>query len=210
VHGPTVAEEVVEADGVVLALPAAPASRLLRDHAPAAAAALGQVPYASMGIVTLVLPGAARAAVSGSGFLVPPVERLRVKASTFSSLKWGWLGESAGDRVVLRASLGRFGQEDELQHEDGELVAAVLDDLRTVLGPLPEPVAALVTRWGGGLPQYTVGHVERMATVRQDVAALEGLAVCGAAYDGVGVPACIASGRAAAGQVLLRLPTPVR
>jgi oxygen-dependent protoporphyrinogen oxidase len=111
---------------------------------------------------------------------------------------------------VLRASLGRFGQEDELQHEDGELVAAVLDDLRTVLGPLPEPVAALVTRWGGGLPQYTVGHVERMATVRQDVAALEGLAVCGAAYDGVGVPACIASGRAAAGQVLLRLPTPVR
>jgi oxygen-dependent protoporphyrinogen oxidase len=206
VHGPTVAEQVVRADGVVLAVPAAPTSRLLAGHAPAAAQALGQVAYASMAIVTVVLPRAGMPALPGSGFLVPPVEGLRVKAATFSSVKWGWLDEAAGDRVVLRASLGRYGQADELQHTDGELVRAVLDDLQAVLGPLPRPLGSAVTRWGGGLPQYTVGHLDRVATVRRDVAALPGVAVCGAAYDGVGIPACIASGTAAAEAVLAGLP----
>jgi oxygen-dependent protoporphyrinogen oxidase len=206
VHGPTVDEQVVEADGVVLAVPGAPTSRLLRDHAPEAARALAEVPYASMGIVTLVLPERdLTAPLTGSGFLVPPVEALRVKASTFSSLKWGWLDDAAGDHVVLRASLGRIGQEDELQHDDEELVRAVVADLARVLGDVPSPLASLVTRWGGGLPQYTVGHLDRVAAVRRDVARHPGLAVCGAAYDGVGIPACIASGQAAAADVLAGL-----
>lgn len=204
VHGPTVAEQAVEADGVVLAVPGAPTSRLLTDLAPSAARALADVPYASMGIVTVVLPGDVRA-MDGSGFLVPPVEGLRVKASTFSSLKWGWLADAADGRVVLRASVGRYGQEEELQHTDDELVRAVLADLQTVLGPLPTALDATVTRWGGGLPQYLVGHVDRMASVSRDVDRLHGLAVCGAAYDGVGVPACIASGAAAAERVLAGL-----
>ncbi|HET8616691.1 MAG TPA: protoporphyrinogen oxidase [Actinomycetales bacterium] len=205
-HGPAVAEEVVEADGVVLAVPAAPTSRLLSSVAPSAAAVLADIPYASMGIVTLVLPASDEAGqVSGSGFLVPPVEGLRVKAATFSSLKWGWLSRSATGRLVLRASIGRYGQEDELQHPDGDLVRAVAADLGTVLGPLPAPLASAVTRWGGGLPQYTVGHVDRVSSVRREVARLPGLALCGAAYDGVGVPACIASGRAAAHDVLVGL-----
>jgi oxygen-dependent protoporphyrinogen oxidase len=205
VHGPTVAEQVVEADGVVLAVPAAPASRMIAEVAPAAARALADVPYASMAIVSVALPSdglAAGSQLTGSGFLVPPVEGLRVKASTFSSVKWGWLDETATGRTVLRASVGRYGQEGDLQHTDDDLVRAVLTDLRTVLGPLPAPTGTSVTRWGGGLPQYTVGHVERMGGVRRQVAALPGLAVCGAAYDGVGIPACIASGTAAARQVL--------
>jgi oxygen-dependent protoporphyrinogen oxidase len=211
VHGPTIAEQAVEADGVVLAVPAAPTSRLLEPFAPTAASALADVPYASMGIVTLVLPTSELGErVSGSGFLVPPVEGLRVKASTFSSVKWGWLAQRTPGRLVLRASLGRYGQEDELQHPDGELVRAVLADLQAVLGPLPAPVARRVTRWGGGLPQYTVGHVDRIASVRGDVARLPGLALCGAAYDGVGVPACIASGGRAADEVLASLgPVPL-
>jgi protoporphyrinogen/coproporphyrinogen III oxidase len=205
VHGPSVAEQVVRADGVVLAVPAAPTSRLLAGHAPAAAQALGQLPYASMAIATVVLPRAGTPALPGSGFLVPPVEGLRVKAATFSSAKWGWLDDAAGDGVVLRASLGRYGQVDDLQHTDVELLGTARDDLQAVLGPLPKPLGSAVTRWGGGLPQYTVGHLDRVATVRRDVAGLPALAVCGAAYDGVGIPACIASGTAAAEAVLAGL-----
>jgi oxygen-dependent protoporphyrinogen oxidase len=200
--GPSVAEQVVEADGVVLAVPAAPASRLLAAAAPDAARALAEVPYASMAIVTVVLPRDGIPALPGSGFLVPPVDGLRVKAATFSSAKWGWLDEAAGDRVVLRASVGRYGEVDELQRTDRDLVRDVLADLATVLGPLPRPLAARVTRWGGGLPQYTVGHVDRIAGVRREVAELPGIALCGAAYEGVGIPACIASGTAGAHSVL--------
>jgi oxygen-dependent protoporphyrinogen oxidase len=202
VHGPTVAEQVIEADGVVLAVPGTPTTRLLAHVAPEAAGALAEVPYASMAIVTVVLPRAGMPQLPGSGFLVPPVDGLRVKAATFSSAKWGWLDEAAGDQVVLRASVGRYGQVDELQHTDRDLVRDVLADLQTVLGLLPRPTAARVTRWGGGLPQYTVGHVDRIARVRRDVAEHPGLAVCGAAYDGVGIPACIASGTGAAAAVL--------
>jgi protoporphyrinogen/coproporphyrinogen III oxidase len=205
VHGPTVAEQVVPADGIVLAVPAASTSRLLADQAPTAAQALAQVPYASMAIVTVVLPRAGTTELPGSGFLVPPGDGTRVKAATFSSTKWEWLDRAAGDRLVLRASVGRYGQADELQHTDGELVRAVLEDLRAVLGPLPEPLDAAVTRWGGGLPQYTVGHLDRVVTIRRDVASLPAVAVCGAAYSGVGIPACIASGTAAADAVLAAL-----
>jgi oxygen-dependent protoporphyrinogen oxidase len=200
--GPAVDEQVVEADGVVLAVPAAPASRLLAGVAPNAAGALEKIPYASMAIVTLALPRAEAPALPGSGFLVPPVDGLRIKAATFSSAKWGWLDEVAADRVVLRASVGRFGSVEELQRTDRDLVRDVLADLQTVLGPMPRPLAARVTRWGGGLPQYTVGHVDRITAVRRGVAALSGVAVCGAAYEGVGIPACIGSGTAASRQVL--------
>ncbi|WP_020145575.1 protoporphyrinogen oxidase [Terracoccus sp. 273MFTsu3.1] len=194
--GPTT--DVVEErfDAVVLAAPAAPASRLLREVAPGAAGALAAVEYASMAIVTFALEGAAPPVLDGSGFLVPPTESLTIKASTFSSVKWPWLAGAHPERTFLRASVGRHREEAELQRSDDELVAVALADLRTVLGPgVPAPVAAHVQRWGGGLPQYAVGHRSRLAPTRR---LPPGLALCGAAYDGVGIPACIASGRAAA------------
>ena len=200
--GPTT--DVVEErfDSVVLAVPAAPASRLLRDAAPTAAAALATVEYASMAIVTFALDGAAPAVLDGSGFLVPPSEPLTIKASTFSSVKWPWLAAAHPDRTFLRASVGRHREEASLQRSDDELGALALADLRTVLGRgVPDPVAAHVQRWGGGLPQYAVGHRSRLAPTR---VLPPGLALCGAAYDGVGIPACIASGRAAARSVLTR------
>ena len=86
---------------------------------------------------------------------------------------------------------------------DRRLVAALArHDLRLLLGIDAEPVETLVTRWGGGLPQYAVGHVDRVARIRAAVAAVPGLAVCGASYDGVGIPACIASATKATAQVL--------
>src|SRR4051812_7747517 len=180
--GPTTDEQALDVDAVVLATPAAPTSRLLAEVAPAAAAALAGVEYASVGIVTLVLPRAGLpAAASGSGFLVPPVEGRYVKATTFSSAKWAWLDEAAPDLVVMRASVGRHREERDLQAEDGEVVARAVADLGDVLGaPLPSPVASGLTRWGGGLPQYAVGHVDVVDLVRREVARQPGLAVAGA------------------------------
>ena len=190
-------------DAVVLATPAAPTARLLADVSPAAAAALATVDYASMAIVTVALAGPAPAALEGSGFLVPPTEPLTIKAATFSSVKWPWLAAAHPDTTFLRASVGRFGEVSTLQRPDAALVEIALRDLATVLGrPLPTPVDTQVQRWGGGLPQYAVGHRARVAAARAPAA---GVAVCGAAYDGVGIPACIGSGRAAAREVLAHL-----
>ena len=83
---------------------------------------------------------------------------------------------------------------------DEDLVAASLADLAEATGLAARPVDSRVQRWGGGLPQYAVGHLDRVARIRAAVAAVPGLAVCGAAYDGVGIPAVIASARRAAAE----------
>jgi oxygen-dependent protoporphyrinogen oxidase len=203
VIGPTRSPEEVLADAVVLAVPAAPAARLLRPHAPSAASELAQIRYSSMAVVALAFPVTAfPRPPAGSGFLVPPVEGRAVKAVTFSSTKWGWYAGAAPGLVLVRASVGRIGEEAVLQRDDADLVDLVLGDLTDALGVADPPLDARVTRWGGGLPQYTVGHLGRVERVRAAVDGLPGLAVAGAAYDGVGVPACVASGERAAAEVL--------
>ncbi|NEY33731.1 protoporphyrinogen oxidase [Streptomyces sp. PRKS01-65] len=195
-------ERVLRADAVVLAVPAPAAARLLRAEAPAAAAGLAAVEYASMALVTLAYRRTdAQALPEGSGFLVPPVDGRTIKASTFASRKWGWIAEEDPDLVVLRTSVGRYGETEILGRDDEDLVAVSRHDLKEATGLDAEPVAARVTRWTDGLPQYPVGHHARVARVREHVAALPGLAVCGAAYDGVGIPACIASAYAAVDQI---------
>ncbi|HEU4330323.1 MAG TPA: protoporphyrinogen oxidase [Lapillicoccus sp.] len=204
--GPTTAEQGIDVDGVVLAVPAAPAARLLRPTAPAAADQLAAIEYASVGIVTFALPRDAADLLQGSGVLVPPVEPLTIKATTFSSTKWAWLDADAAGVVLARASLGRAGEAATLQRDDADLVATALADLRTILGPdLPDPVDTHLQRWGGALPQYAVGHVDRVAAVLAATAALPALGLAGAAYEGVGIPACIGSGRRAAREVVADL-----
>jgi len=209
--GSAAAPRQVEADAVILAVPARPAGRLLAGvpGASAAVTAFGQISYASMAIVTLAYPRSAfpapgLAGLGWSGYLVPAVDRRAVKAVTFSTVKWPHLaGASAdADLEIVRCSVGRIGEETLLQHADDELAALAAAELTAATGVRGGPVATRVTRWGGALPQYTVGHLDRVAAIRSAVAAQPGLAVCGAAYDGVGVPACVATARAAAGQVL--------
>ncbi len=190
---------------MVLALPAAPAARLLADAAPVASAELSTVDYASVALVTLAFRADDVPAPVGSGFLVPAVEGLRIKAATYSSSKWGWLERAAGGLVVLRTSLGRHREERDLQRDDVELVDLALADLGAVSGLSARPIDSVVTRWGGGLPQYAVGHLDRVRRVRAAVARQPGLTVAGAAYDGVGIPACVASGERAAREVLAGL-----
>jgi oxygen-dependent protoporphyrinogen oxidase len=200
----------VDAGAVILALPARPAARLLAgvDGAGNAAAALGEIDYASMAIVTLAYPATAfPGPLTGSGYLVPAVDGRPVKAVTFSTVKWPHLlgtGSASGLHIV-RCSVGRIGAEAILQRDDADLAALAAADLGAATGVEGRPVDIRVTRWGGGLPQYTTGHLDRVRRIRDCVAALPGLAVCGAAYDGVGIPACIASARLAVDRVLAGL-----
>jgi oxygen-dependent protoporphyrinogen oxidase len=183
----------LDADAVVLAVPAYAAARLLAGTTPVAAEQLGGIEYASMAIVTFAFPRAALGpeGLPGSGFLVPPVDGRSIKAATFSSAKWPWLAHSAGNLVVLRASLGRHGEEKDVDRDDADLVGAALADLADAVGLAAAPVDTHVQRWHDALPQYAVGHLDRVARVRATLP--DGVAVAGAAYDGVGIPACIAS-----------------
>jgi oxygen-dependent protoporphyrinogen oxidase len=201
--------EYLEADAVILACPAAPAARLLMTTAPAASAALSEIPYASMAIITLAYRAADFPATGRSGYLVPAVDGKAVKAATFSTVKWPHLAQAAADAGsafhIIRCSVGRIGEVALLQRDDQDLVSLAAAELAEATGVSGAPVESRVTRWGGGLPQYNVGHLDRVARIRAAVAAQPGLAVAGAAYDGVGIPACIATARQAAGQVLAGL-----
>ncbi|MEU2060193.1 protoporphyrinogen oxidase [Streptomyces sp. NPDC013455] len=193
----TAGERVLHADAVIVAVPAPAAAGLLRAESPAAAAELAAVEYASMALITLAYRRAGLRLPEGSGFLVPPVDGRTIKASTFASQKWGWIAEEDPDVVVLRTSVGRHGETEVLGRDDADLVEVSRHDLREATGLDAVPLETRVTRWTDGLPQYPVGHHARVARVREQVAKLPGLAVCGAPYDGVGIPACIASAYAA-------------
>lgn len=203
VHGATTDEQAIDADAVVVAVPAAPAARLLADVAPSAAGELASIDAASMAIITIAWRPADVPQLDTSGYLVPAVYGRAVKAVTFTSSKWRHL--AGADAVIVRSSIGRHGDVADLQRDDAELVEAATAELTSYAGFAGAPIDARVSRWGGGLPQYAVGHVARVARIRSAVAAVPGLAVCGATYDGVGVPACIRTGRAAAEQVLASL-----
>jgi protoporphyrinogen/coproporphyrinogen III oxidase len=194
VLGPTTAPEALEVDAVVLAVPAPAVARLLRPVAPAAADAAAGIELASSVVVALAFREEDVRAPTTSGALVAAGEHLSVKGVTHSSTKWAHLG---GDGFVrLRASLGRFGEAAALQADDATLIAQVLADLAVLDGIHAAPVDVHVQRWGGGLPQYAPGHVGRIATLEAGLP--DGITVAGAALHGVGVPACVGTGRAAA------------
>ncbi|GAA2529973.1 protoporphyrinogen oxidase [Pilimelia columellifera] len=204
VHGPTRAPVVENADAVILAVPARPAARLLDQLEPGAAGLVGALDYASLALVTFVLPAGATLPEL-SGLLAPASPELLVKAATFFSAKWEHLRQHDG-AVLLRASVGRHGDERALQRDDDALAAAVLGDLNRLLpAPLPAPLASHVQRWGGALPQYRPGHLDRVAAARAALAAHPTLALAGAAYDGVGIPVCVKSGQAAADHIMQAL-----
>jgi oxygen-dependent protoporphyrinogen oxidase len=196
--GDTRAPEELEVDAVIVAVPARRAARLLSGVAPAAAGVVGVLDYASVAIVTLAYRRADVPALRGTGFLVPAAERRVSKAVTYASAKWVHLNDA--DVVVFRGSVGRYGDAQVLQRDDADLVSAVAADIAAATGLTAAPVASRVSRWGGGLPQYAPGHLNRVRQARSALPAR--LVVCGAAYDGVGIPACVRSGREAATTLL--------
>jgi oxygen-dependent protoporphyrinogen oxidase len=203
------------ADAVLLATPAHATARILAGrtlHAWGAAGDLAMIDHASVAVITHAFrledwP----LGHDISGFLVPPDQHRRIKASTFSFAKWDWVrraGEARGV-VHVRTSIGRARESHTLEFTDSELVAQSLADLAEATGVRAAPVDTHVQRWTLGLPQYAVGHLDRVERIRAAVAARMAsprrsrplVAVAGAAYDGVGIPAVIASARRAADQL---------
>ena len=194
-------------DAVVVAAPWRAASRLLAEW-PELEGALSAVPYASTAIVTMVVRGLR---ATTSGLLAAPGELPTIKALTYSSTKWAWLAAEATSRwgsdvTVVRASVGRLGEERLLQLPDRQLLARTFGEAaRLPNWQHAQLIFGHVRRWGGALPQYLVGHRERVAAMLDRMARIGGLAICGAALDGLGIAACLGSASAAAAKIIADL-----
>jgi oxygen-dependent protoporphyrinogen oxidase len=194
----------IETDGVVLALPATPTSRLLHGHDDEAAGLLSAIEYASVVLVTFRVDAeTVPAPLTGTGFLVPRrshpsrgSDAWAVTACTYLDQKWPHLARDG--EVLLRASLGRIDDRRASEWDDAEVGDRAWSELSTFLGLTGAPRESMVVRFPHSLPQYRVHHLLRTTGIESAVARLGGISVAGAAYRGVGIPACIASGRAAA------------
>jgi oxygen-dependent protoporphyrinogen oxidase len=193
--------EPLTADAVVVATPAARAQSLLRGHDAALADAIASIPYAGSAVVSL---GFSRADVAhpldAAGMVVPRREGRRLLAVSFSSSKFP--GRAPDGAVLMRSFVGGALDPEAATIEDDPLIGLVLHELRDLLGVAGRPLLAQVDRWHGAMPQYEVGHLEKVARIEHRLAGHTGLALAGAAYEGVGIPQTIASGQAAAARVL--------
>jgi protoporphyrinogen/coproporphyrinogen III oxidase len=183
------------ADAVIFAVPAARLARLVDGIAPRTAAAAGRIDSASSAVLAMAVPRGIDFP-QNSGVLVATGERLRAKAITLSSRKWG----RRTDVELLRLSFGRFGDDLGKRASDDELLAWALEDLATVFGLTVEPVDVHVQRWPDAMPQYRPGHRDLVTEIRAGLPPT--CQVAGSYLDGIGVPACVgAAGRAAAAAV---------
>jgi oxygen-dependent protoporphyrinogen oxidase len=192
-------DDTLVADAVILATPAYVSADIVESCDEDLAALLRRIPYAPSVVVSLAyrerdLSGP----LDGHGYIIPRREGRRVLACTWTSNKFahrapdGW--------VLMRAFVSRPDQVSLLDREDTVLIEIVRAELQATAGIVAEPALARVTRWPAAMPQYTIGHLERLTAMDRRLAALPGLFLAGAAYRGVGIPDCIQSGEAAAGR----------
>ena len=207
------------ADAVVLATPAPVTADLLEPHDAEAASLLRGIDHASVAVVTMAFPASAvPGPLYGTGLLVPAARwhrqrwnapapigdpRLLTTACTFLSTKWPHLARP--DEFLVRASAGHYGDDRPAALGDAALVTRVGAELEALLGLTGEPTEASVTRWADAFPQYRVHHLLRVTGIEAAIQRLPALALAGATYRGVGIPACVGSGRAAARTVLAAL-----
>jgi oxygen-dependent protoporphyrinogen oxidase len=188
--------EAYTADAVVLATPAYVAATLLQPLEPTLAALLGAIQYASSATVTLAYPADGLPPLQGFGFVVPAIERRALLACTYASRKFP--GRAPAGHELVRAFVGGALRPDLVALGDAELTATVRGELEHLLGIRAEPALVRVHRYPRAMPQYAVGHLDRVAQIESRAAALPGLALAGGAYRGVGIPDCVRSGEAAA------------
>jgi oxygen-dependent protoporphyrinogen oxidase len=187
----------LQADAVICAAPAFAAARLLRPHEPVLAARLDGISYGSVVTVNMAFSERDFTRLPQSlGFVVPIVERRKIIAATFSSLKFS--GRAPEGAIMTRAFIGGTLHEQMMQLDDAAMVTVVREEFRDLLGVTAEPRWTYVRRWPDSMPQYLVGHLDRVAEIKRRLARLAGVSVAGSAYDGVGVPDCVHSGEQAA------------
>ena len=191
----------LSAEALVLATPAYVTAELVRPLTPLAAGLMELIPYASTATISLVYPAdAVGNRLQGFGFVVPRMEGRDLIAATWTSLKWPH--RAPPQEVSVRCYLGGVGREAILQREDEALARCVRDELASIVGLQATPRYVEVNRWHRAMPQYTLGHLDRLAQMETALSRFGGLAVTGAAYRGVGIPDCIRDGTETAAQTL--------
>jgi protoporphyrinogen/coproporphyrinogen III oxidase len=193
--------DTIEADTICLALPAYVSAELLTNINETLAAQLNEIKYASTATINLAFHrDTIKHALDGFGFVVPFVEKRSLIACTFSSVKFP--GRAKDGHVLLRAFAGGALQPEMFALEESEMLARVESDLRELLGVSGKPLFAEVSKWKNSMPQYEVGHLDRVAAIENSVRGLPGLALAGNAYHGAGIPDCIRSGETAAEKII--------
>jgi protoporphyrinogen/coproporphyrinogen III oxidase len=187
----------LEADAVICALPAHRAAPLFEAHSPSLARSLGAIGYASAAVVNLAYrEGDFPRAPRTFGFVVPAIERRRIIAGSFTSLKFA--GRAPAGTILVRAFVGGAMQAELMALDDAAMIEVVREEFRALLGAEAAPQWASVNRWPDSMPQYAVGHHGRVAEIERAAAALPGLELAGAALRGVGIPDCVLGGERAA------------
>ena len=195
------AGDTLAADAVCLALPAYASAKLLDEADAQLAAELDAIPYASTATVNLAyrrsdIPHK----LDGFGFVVPFVERRSILACTFSSVKFA--GRAPAGHALLRAFVGGALQPEMFALDEEEMVEAARRDLRELLGIEAAPLFTHTEKWPRSMAQYHLGHLERVAGIRERLRELPGLKLAGNAFDGAGIPDCVRSGETAAEELM--------
>ena len=201
-HGP------IHARAIVLAVPAYVAGSLLRAFDTTIAALAEAIPYASTATVALGYErGQVAHPMEGSGFVVPRVERSPLLAATWVTSKWPHRAPEG--RVLLRGFLGGGRDPRRLDAGDEELVGTVVDELTHLLEITGAPLFTRLFRWTKQSPQYEVGHLQRVATIERQLAAIPGVFITGSGFRAIGIPDCIADGRETAAKAAAFVATAV-
>lgn len=190
----------LSADSVVLATPAYVSADLVRPLTPIAGGLLDMIPYASTATIAMAFPRAMLSGIEGFGFIVPRTEQRDLIAATWTSLKWPH--RAPEDQLLARCYVGGVGREDILNLDDATLTAKVREELAAICGIRVEPSYTEVNRWWKAMPQYTIGHLDRLAQLDAALSRYPGLILTGAGYRAVGIPDCIRDGALAAERVV--------
>ena len=192
-------EDRLLADAIIFATPAFVTADLISTLDSQLSETLRAIPYVSTATVSVAYPLTdIPRPLDGYGYIVPRAEGRPILACTWTSTKFPHRAPEG--YALIRAFIGRAGQEEALDASEEELLALVREELRLTLGVTAPPKLCRVFRWPKAMPQYTLGHLDRLVVIEQRLAAHPGLFVAGNAYRGIGLPDCIASGEAAAAQ----------
>ncbi len=191
------------ADAVIVATESWAAEPMVRSVDSDIADALAQIPSSSSATVSMAFDESEVGIdMNAFGVLCPMVENRALLAATYSSTKWP--GRAPAGKVMFRGFVGGPQNQEIMKKSDEELMDIVLAEFRSILGldPAAKPLFRRIFRWNKGMPQYTLGHIDRVSFIEDRCAETPGLALAGGSYRGVGLPNCIESGERGASKVL--------